>query len=110
MCSVFVARILSHAALRFLGKISYCAYLTHFIVASFTISLWPGTGMGIRLFRVIVVLSMTCLIGALSWRYLEEPILRLKQYFPSGKVLPVNQLESSPAIALANSGRTERTA
>jgi peptidoglycan/LPS O-acetylase OafA/YrhL len=110
MSSLFVIRILSHAALRFFGKISYCAYLTHFIIASFTISLWPGTGIGVRLFRVTVILSLTCLIGMLSWRFLEEPILRFKQYFPSGKVLPGARPESSAAIALANSGRTEGTA
>jgi len=110
MSSLVVIRILSHAALRFLGKISYCAYLTHFIVASLTISLWPGTGIGDRIFRVVVVLSLTCFIGMLSWRFFEEPILRFKQYFPAGKALPDKRAESSPAIALANSERTEGTA
>jgi peptidoglycan/LPS O-acetylase OafA/YrhL len=106
MSSLFMTRVLSHSVLRFLGKISYCAYLTHFIVASLTISLWPGGGLGVRIFRVIVVLSMTCLVGMFSWRFFEEPILRFKQYFPTGKVFPSERAESSAAVALANSGRT----
>jgi peptidoglycan/LPS O-acetylase OafA/YrhL len=106
LSSVFVIRILSNPALRFLGKISYCAYLTHFIFAPITVSLWPGDRIGVRIFRVIVVLSMTCFVGMLSWRFLEEPILRFKRYFPTGAALSVKQPESSPAIAMANSGRT----
>jgi peptidoglycan/LPS O-acetylase OafA/YrhL len=110
MGSTFAIRVLSHAALRFLGKISYCAYLTHFIIASFVVSLWPGAGIGIRVFRVAVVLTMTCLIGMLSWRFLEEPILRLKQYFPAGEPQARDRSESSASVALTNSERTEGTA
>jgi peptidoglycan/LPS O-acetylase OafA/YrhL len=108
--SAFAIRVLSHSALRFFGKISYCAYLTHFIIASFAISLWPGSGIGIRIFRVAMVLTMTCLIGMLSWLFLEEPILRFKQYFPVGKPLARDRSECSATVALANSERTERTA
>lgn len=110
MGSAFMIRVLSQSALRFIGKISYCAYLTHFIVASLVISIWPGASLGIRIFRVAVVLSMTCLVGELSWRFLEEPILRLKRYFPSGKTLSGVHAGTTAAIALANSGGTEGTA
>jgi peptidoglycan/LPS O-acetylase OafA/YrhL len=110
MVSAFVVRILSHTVLRFLGKISYCAYLTHFIIGSFVISLWPGGGIGVRILRVTVVLTMTCFVGILSWRFVEEPILRLKRYFPVGKQRSNERGENPPTIALANSERSQRTA
>ena len=108
--SLFLVRILSYSVLRFLGRISYCAYLTHFIIAALSVSVWTGTGIAVRILRVIVVLSTTCLVGMLSWRFLEEPILRFKRYFPTGTVLHGKRPESSAAIAIVNSGRTEGTA
>jgi peptidoglycan/LPS O-acetylase OafA/YrhL len=110
LSSVVVIRALSHSVLRFLGKISYCAYLVHFIIASFTVSLWPGAGLGHRILRIAVVLSMTSLIGILSWKFLEEPILRFKQYFPAGKSLASAGTHVSPAIALGPSEETRGAA
>jgi peptidoglycan/LPS O-acetylase OafA/YrhL len=107
MSSLFAIRILSHSALRFLGKVSYCAYLTHFIIASLVISLWPDGGIGVRIFRVTVVLSLTCLVGMLSWQFLEEPILRFKQYFPVGK--PLGSERGPSSIAIGNPERTQET-
>jgi peptidoglycan/LPS O-acetylase OafA/YrhL len=109
LSSFFVIRVLSNSVLRFLGKISYCAYLTHFIFAPITASLWPGGGIGVRVFRVTVVLSVTCLVGMLSWRCFEEPLLRFKRYFPTGNALATKRPESSPAMAIANSGSTDGT-
>jgi peptidoglycan/LPS O-acetylase OafA/YrhL len=108
--SAWAIRILSQRALRFIGKISYCAYLTHFIIAALVISIWPGATMGVRVFRVAVILSMTCVIGELSWRFLEEPILRFKRFFRTGKSLSGAKATSSTPIRLVNSGRTEGTA
>jgi peptidoglycan/LPS O-acetylase OafA/YrhL len=110
LSSALVIRAMSHSLLRFLGKISYCAYLVHFIIASFTVSLWPGAGLGHRILRIAVVLSMTSLIGILSWKFLEEPILRFKQYFPAGKSLGSDEPHVSPAVALGSSEETRGAA
>jgi peptidoglycan/LPS O-acetylase OafA/YrhL len=109
MTSTLLIRVLSHSALRFLGKISYCAYLTHFIIATLFVSMWPNASIGVRLFRVVLILSVTCLVGMLSWRFVEEPILRFKKYFPVGKSLADKRSETPSAIALANSEGTQGT-
>jgi peptidoglycan/LPS O-acetylase OafA/YrhL len=110
LASLFIMRVLGHPALRFLGKISYCAYLTHFIIASLVVSVWPGATLGTRALRVVVVLSMTCLIGMLSWRFLEEPLLRFKKYFSIGEARTDKRSEPSQTISLASPKKTEGTA
>jgi peptidoglycan/LPS O-acetylase OafA/YrhL len=80
--SNLVIRILSNRMLRSLGKVSYCIYLVHSIVAAIVLNVWPGPGLGIRLLRVAAIAFGTSVIAALSWRFFEEPILRLKKYFP----------------------------
>ncbi len=77
-----VIRILSNRTLRCFGKVSYCIYLAHPIIAAIVLMVLPGTGAGIRLLRVTAIGGGTFAIAALSWRFFEEPILRLKKYVP----------------------------
>jgi len=75
-------RTLSNRALCFLGRVSYCIYLAHPIVAAMVLMVWPGAGFGIRLLRATAIGVVSFAIAALSWRFFEEPILRLKKYVP----------------------------
>jgi peptidoglycan/LPS O-acetylase OafA/YrhL len=56
--------LLRNSALRYMGKISYCAYLIHLSL--------------IYRFRLPVSITLTLIIATLSWHLFEQPILRLK--------------------------------
>jgi peptidoglycan/LPS O-acetylase OafA/YrhL len=83
-------RFLSLSWLRYTGKISYGLYLLHMpiflLVADLarrhkplTDSLALNSALG-----VAAQFSIVFVVASLSWRFLETPILRLKEYFPSG--------------------------
>jgi peptidoglycan/LPS O-acetylase OafA/YrhL len=83
LTSTPLIRVLSNRRLRYLGKLSYCLYLVHPIVAAFAVTFWPGQSLVIRLLRVIAIAAGTLAVAALSWRFFEGPILQLKRYFPA---------------------------
>ncbi len=71
-------RWLEHPVLRFLGRISYSLYLYHIVVITSIEHLFPH----LRL-RWAYPLMLTGSVGAayLSYRFIEQPFLRLKNYF-----------------------------
>jgi peptidoglycan/LPS O-acetylase OafA/YrhL len=79
-----LSRALSIAPLRYLGKISYGVYLwgwpLHFMVRAAT----PDFSHTVRM---LITISLSIAIPAVSFRYLEQPFLRLKGRFHSPKVL-----------------------
>jgi peptidoglycan/LPS O-acetylase OafA/YrhL len=95
--SDLVSRTLCNRLLCSLGKVSYCIYLAHPIVAAIVLTFWPGPGLGIRLLRVASIALGTSLVAALSWRFFEEPILRLKRYFPPADPQYEVRLRLAPA-------------
>ena len=65
----------------YLGKISYGTYLYHIPVALITISLAKSLGLGAYVggfFYFTISFALTNVCAALSWRYLESPLLKLK--------------------------------
>ncbi len=69
--------------LSYLGKISYGLYLYHVVVTVVVINLllryWPDAGSGS--FQVVLYLAavaLSVLVSALSYAYLEKPLLRYK--------------------------------
>lgn len=76
--------------LEFFGDISYGLYLVHMLCFSLydhiTESMWPALanrsgGFGIMVCRFVIVGSAAIALAAVSRRYYEEPILRLKDKF-----------------------------
>jgi peptidoglycan/LPS O-acetylase OafA/YrhL len=80
-----VGTFLTLSSLRYLGRISYGLYLYHMPIL-FLVRI-AFDKLGLSSFRdgpicLAVAGSITMVVAALSWRYFEEPINRLKCLFP----------------------------
>lgn len=80
-------RALRLPAIRHIGKISYCAYLVHMPVAAGLIVVFRKAGVDILshgYFKFVTTYVATILISSLSWRFLESPLLKMKdRLFPT---------------------------
>ncbi|MEZ4294435.1 MAG: acyltransferase [Polyangiaceae bacterium] len=85
-----VTRVFSSRPLTFLGKYSYGLYLWHMPVAIFVRDsvfgpkVWPrvfGTLLVGQLVYDVLAMAVSIAVAWVSWRALEEPILRLKKHF-----------------------------
>lgn len=82
-------RFLASRPMRYLGRISYGMYIWHPIVFSIY---WATPlykvpahfGMERGLYHTIMQCGLTIPVAALSWKYIEKPILQLKKYFENG--------------------------
>src|SRR4029079_7356319 len=76
-----IGRFLSNPALIFAGRISYGLYIYHVLVAML-FDRWLPDQMRfvitIPSLRLIVLGIVTLFVAALSWRFLEQPINRLR--------------------------------
>lgn len=74
--------ILRISAVKFLAKISYSAYLFHIPVSIVLLALATKFNLQWlsyeRFLRVAAVYCLTILLSALSWRFIENPLLRLR--------------------------------
>jgi len=68
-----VARILSAGPIVFLGLISYSLYLWHWPIGVFT-RYFFGTDLSTA--QAILVISLSLVLSALSWRWIEQPFRR----------------------------------
>jgi peptidoglycan/LPS O-acetylase OafA/YrhL len=77
--------------LRYLGKISYGLYVWHLLALFLTLKLLGGFPHTARSFIVFwcLGLALTIVTSALSYRFLETPLLRLKERFALVKSRPV---------------------
>ncbi|HUJ66757.1 MAG TPA: acyltransferase, partial [Acidimicrobiales bacterium] len=69
----WLGRLLGMRPLRWIGVRSYGIYLWHFPVIVLTAAALPG---GFDLPRATLQVAATVALAALSWRFVEEPILR----------------------------------
>ena len=75
----FVSKILTNNSVLFLGKISYGIYLYHVPVYEFISSFIFHYHIPLNpVMALLIKISITILIAAISWRLIEKPILRLK--------------------------------
>jgi peptidoglycan/LPS O-acetylase OafA/YrhL len=88
--SSLLGRSLSAAWLRYIGKISYGIYLLHyplFILWSRfigSLAFYQAHPLAGNLAAFAGQIPLAAIAASISWHFFEEPILRLKERFPSG--------------------------
>jgi len=86
---VFVVQFLTSGALRWLGKYSYGIYVYHHALREVWIQFiwnrgivpWAGTGWGATLLYTLAASIVSFALAWLSWKFIEGPILSLKDRF-----------------------------
>jgi peptidoglycan/LPS O-acetylase OafA/YrhL len=74
--------LLRRRPLSYLGTISYGLYLYHWVVLGVISQVWEAYGTGGRRWWIFgLQLFVSLAVAALSWRYIEAPILKLKERF-----------------------------
>jgi peptidoglycan/LPS O-acetylase OafA/YrhL len=74
--------VLRRPRLRWAGKVSYGLYLYHFLVIVISGDIYRNIGLrGQPLWREAPTIGVCFVIAALSWKYIERPILGLKDRF-----------------------------
>lgn len=75
----------------YLGKRSYSLYLLHMLIVHYFLSVviprltdTLGRGFG-RITGMGLAFILTCLAAEVTYRYVEEPAMKLKKYVPNGK-------------------------
>ena len=88
-----LGRSFSARWLRYLGRISYGIYLLHYPLFIFWArfidsgNLFPSNPVARNLLAFGGQIVMATVAGSISWHFFEEPILRLKERFPSGSAM-----------------------
>jgi peptidoglycan/LPS O-acetylase OafA/YrhL len=119
-----LARLFATRPLRSLGRCSYAAYVIHFPIgyllarSAFVPELFPrmaGSAMPGQMVVLVASVGVVWLLAAASFRFYEEPILRLKRLFtvgdestrPAARVLAVFPLLPAAATILTHFARTD---
>jgi peptidoglycan/LPS O-acetylase OafA/YrhL len=100
--------VLRRPRLVYLGQISYGLYLYHFIIMVLGDDLAKRLGMGGRPFwREALMLGCTFGLAALSWRFVERPLLAWKDRF-AYRPEPVNVQAPTPHLRRSVATRGDR--
>lgn len=106
-----VWRSFAHPVMRMFGKYSYATYMFHVPLLLFAESrgisatrlpLVGGAQWPRAILLYLLLLGASLALAALSWRFFEEPMLRLKRLFPYAKAAPAPAVVPSAAQAIAN--------
>lgn len=84
-------RFLSTRPLVYLGRISYGLYLYHFVFLMLTNEALYVRGLADKLWMKLPAVALSFVVAALSWKYIERPILRWKDrydYQPASRPNP----------------------
>lgn len=83
-------KLLRARSLIYLGQISYGLYLYHYIVLCMARTLLDHAGLGRPWWSDFTIFAASLGIATLSWKYVERPILKLKDRFAyrEGDLLP----------------------
>ena len=110
--SSLLGRSLSAGWLRYIGRISYGIYLLHYplfiLWARFvgSLSFYRTHELAVNLAGFAGQIALAVIAASISWRFFEEPILRLKQLFPSASEThwpATHQLERRKLVAAGDS-------
>lgn len=84
----FILRPLYHPVFSFLGKYSYGIYIYHYLVFRIMeyhflpkLALFSGTREITLIINGIIAFAISILISILSYRFIEQPFLKLKKFF-----------------------------
>lgn len=100
-------RIFASSVLVVLGRYSYALYLCHNPIQALfrNLGVSPDTlgGLGLRglagqIVFCVLTSSSSLVLAWVSWRVFEEPILRLKRFFPSGQGRPARAMAGIGAV------------
>jgi peptidoglycan/LPS O-acetylase OafA/YrhL len=111
--SSLLGRSLSAGWLRYIGRISYGIYLLHYplfiLWARFIGSLgfYQAHKLAGNLVAFAGQIALATIAASISWRFFEEPILRLKELFPSASEThwPTTHQSSRSKLAAASDSR-----
>lgn len=78
VCMFSTSRLLNAAWLRYVGRISYGLYLYHYPIFYFLWPTSPPETAAVSFGEYLLALAVTFGVAALSWRFFESPLLRLK--------------------------------
>jgi peptidoglycan/LPS O-acetylase OafA/YrhL len=109
--SSLLGRSLSAGWLRYIGRISYGIYLLHYplfiLWARFidALGFYRTHRLGGNLVAFVGQIALATIAASISWRFFEEPILRLKELFPSASEThwPATQHSTRSKLAAATS-------
>jgi peptidoglycan/LPS O-acetylase OafA/YrhL len=90
----YIARFLSMPGLVFAGRISYGLYIYHILVAMLLPRWMPASARFLITtpsLRLMLYGIVTLLLAAISWRFLEQPIIRAR----SRRIRPVTDAATS---------------
>ncbi len=90
--------------LRALGTISYGLYLYHVPVLHSVDAFLPRSIPGFRVVEGLLTLSLTVAVAALSWRFIEQPILKLKDRFDYCSPRRASEAAATPPLAISLAG------
>lgn len=108
--SSLLGRAFSARWLCYMGRISYGMYLLHYPLFIFwahfinSQNFLPSNPVARYLVAFGGQILMATIAGAISWHFFEEPILRLKERFPSGSGMHTRTGHESPTLATAAEG------
>ena len=111
--SSLLGRSVSAAWLRYIGRISYGIYLLHYplfvLWARFadSLSFYQAHKIAGNLLAFAGQIALVIMAASISWRFFEEPILRLKELFPSASEThwPATQQSERPNLAAVSDSR-----
>jgi peptidoglycan/LPS O-acetylase OafA/YrhL len=92
-------RALASRPLRAVGRVSYAAYIVHYPIMR-ALEAWLPEAMGPRAklaVGLVVPAVATAIFAALSWRFLERPLLALKDRVSAPASVRVRQRDSAPS-------------
>jgi peptidoglycan/LPS O-acetylase OafA/YrhL len=92
----FLSYVLRSKSAVYVGTVSYTIYLIHlptYLMVQLLILKWFGpnaiaSSRGLALLSGVLAAAFTILLAGLSWKYIEAPIMRLKEAFFPGRTTP----------------------
>ncbi|MDR3637439.1 MAG: acyltransferase [Isosphaeraceae bacterium] len=89
-------RVLVSRPLVYLGRISYGIYLYHFVILMATAELAHALGYRHSLLSKAAAIAFSFRLAALSWKFIERPILKWKERYDYGSAGVRPETNSTP--------------
>lgn len=107
-----LTRPLRNKTLGYIGKISYGVYMYHLIIIMLGDDIAEKIGLrGKPFWREALEAAIFFGMAAVSYRYIERPILALKDRIPYGRAIRINRSENRGGVhgrSVSNTGRSAR--